>query len=183
MQIADAQREMREAFLGGAFGQLVSGLLWLSSAALATWGSRRWAILVLVFGGMAIFPLAALLNKLVGRAGRVSSGNALNGLGMQIAFTVPIGLPVAGAAALYKLNWFYPAVAILIGAHYLPFVFLYGMRMYAVLGGAMISAGLLIGLYWSGAFTTAGWVTAGLLLAFALVARQLQLREERAATG
>lgn len=35
MEIADAQREMRSAFLGGFVGQLVSGVLWLVSAGLA----------------------------------------------------------------------------------------------------------------------------------------------------
>jgi hypothetical protein len=54
--IADAQREIRQAYIGGFMGQLVSGVLWLVTAALATWGSARAAILFVVFGGMLIFP-------------------------------------------------------------------------------------------------------------------------------
>ena len=36
MDISDAQREMRIRFAGGFYGQLVSGMLWLVSANLAT---------------------------------------------------------------------------------------------------------------------------------------------------
>jgi len=38
MDIAHAQREMRTRFAGGFYGQAVSGLLWLASAALAGGG-------------------------------------------------------------------------------------------------------------------------------------------------
>ena len=37
MNIIDAQREMRSAFLGGFAGQLVSGLIWLGAAAISLW--------------------------------------------------------------------------------------------------------------------------------------------------
>jgi GNAT superfamily N-acetyltransferase len=36
---------MRTRFVGGFYGQLVSGALWLASAALATWSTPRWAAL------------------------------------------------------------------------------------------------------------------------------------------
>ena len=44
---------------------------------------------------------------------------------------------LAGAAALHKPGWFYPASMIIVGAHYLPFVFLYGMKTFAVLAAAL----------------------------------------------
>jgi hypothetical protein len=55
--IAVAQRDMWIGLMGGFMGQLVSGLLWLASAAFATWGSQRSAITVLVVAGFFIFPL------------------------------------------------------------------------------------------------------------------------------
>ena len=58
MLIADAQREIRQAYIGGFMGQLVAGILWLVTATLATWGSSRAAILFVIVGGMFIFPLA-----------------------------------------------------------------------------------------------------------------------------
>ena len=98
---------------------------------------------------------------------------------MQVAFTIPLLLPVVGAAALYRLNWFYPAFMIVLGAHYLPFAFLYGMRMFAALCGVLVSGGLLLGLYASGSFAPGAWVAAVLLFFFALTGRWLVARENR----
>jgi hypothetical protein len=83
----------------------------------------------MVLGGVFIFPLTQLGLRLMGRPASVRPKNPLNGLAMQVAFTVPLAIPVIGAAALYNVNWFYPAFMIILGAHYLPFIFLYGMRI------------------------------------------------------
>jgi hypothetical protein len=180
LTIADAQRDVRLKYLGGFAGQLVSGLLWGASAALGTWSTHRAAIIALVFGGMTIFPLTLLVLRLMGRRA-FSPRDPLNGLAMQIAFIVPLCLPVAGAAALLHINWFYPAVMIVLGAHYLPFTFLYGMRQFLALGALLITAGLLIGLYLPRTFTLGGWLTAALLLVFALTGRLTVAAESAAA--
>jgi hypothetical protein len=101
---------------------------------------------------------------------------------MQVAFTLPLSLPVVGAAALYRLNWFFPAFMIILGAHYLPFVFLYGMRIFAVLCGLLVSAGLGLALYAPSPFALGAWVTGGVLLVFAFAGRRVALREARAST-
>jgi hypothetical protein len=177
MLITDAQREIRQAYIGGFMGQLVSGILWLVTAALATWGSPRAAIMFVVFGGTLIFPLTRLGLALIGHRVAITPGNPLNGLAMQVAFTLPLSLPVVGAAALYRLDWFFPAFMIIIGAHYLPFVFLYGMRMFAVLCALLVSAGLGLAVYAPPSFAAGAWVTCGLLLAFAFAGRWVARRE------
>ena len=50
-----------------------------------------------------------------------------------------------GAAALHNVNWFYPAFLMIVGAHYLPFIFLYGMWQYGVPAAVMLGAGLGLG--------------------------------------
>jgi len=60
MNIVDAQREMRTRYVGGFYGQLVSGVLWLASAGLAEWISPRAAISTLVIGGFFIFSAILL---------------------------------------------------------------------------------------------------------------------------
>ena len=127
----------------------------------------RQAILVLILGGMLIFPLTQLVLRMSGRPCTLSAGNQLGHLAMQVAFTVPLTLPVAGAAALHNLNWFYPACAVVVGAHYLPFVFLYGMWQYAVLSAVVLSGGFACGLLWPNAFTYGGWFTGAVLVSFA----------------
>ena len=166
--------------MGGSVGQIVSGLIWGASAALATWGSPRQAIICVVVAGFFIYPLTKLALRIVGRSGTLNPANSLSTLGWQIAFTVPLGLLVAGGAALHRLDWFFPAVMILVGAHYLPFAFLYGMRAYLALGGVLAAAGVALGLYLPDApFATGAWFTSGSLLVFAALTRQQVLREER----
>jgi hypothetical protein len=72
MEIAVAQREVRQVFRGGFVGQLVSGLLWLASAVAATSGTARQAILILVVGGFFIFPLTTLGLRLLGGPWKLS---------------------------------------------------------------------------------------------------------------
>jgi hypothetical protein len=171
MHIADAQRDVRTSYLGGFAGQFVSALIWGASAALGTWSTHRAAILSLVVGGMFIYPLTLLVLRLMGRPVSLPRSFPTNSLARQIAFTVPLNLPLAGAATLYHVNWFYPAVMIVVGTHYLPFTFLYGMRQFLALGAALITGGLLIGLYIPTPFSLGGWLTAALLLVFAITGR------------
>lgn len=178
MTIADAQRDVRTTFLGGFAGQLVSGLIWLASAGLATWSSHKAAIVALAVGGMFIFPLTQLLLRLMSRAASLPQGHPMNSLAMEIAFIVPVCLPLIAAATLHRVYWFYPAFLIVVGAHYLPFTFLYGMRQFLVLAGMLIAAGLLIGLYAHSVFSLGAWVGGGLLVAFAFAGRSAALREK-----
>jgi len=177
MQVADAQREIRQAYLGGFMGQLVSGMLWLFSAALAMWDSPRSAIILIVLGGCFIFPMTRLGLILMRRPVVISRENPLNALGMQVAFTLPLSLPVVGAAALYRLDWFFPAFMIVLGAHYLPFVFLYGMRMFAMLTALLVTAGIVLAMYFPLGFSAGAWLTGGVLLVFAFAGRWVAARD------
>jgi hypothetical protein len=162
---------VRSVYLGGFAGQLVSGTLWLSSAAVATWGTPRRAMALLVVGGFFIYPLTVLVLRVLGQRAALSAENPLRGLAMQVAFTVPLGLPLVLAAALHRAEWFYPAFMILVGAHYLPFVFLYGMRMFAALCGLLVGGGVLLGLYAPHSFAPGGWLAGVTMLVFAGLGR------------
>jgi hypothetical protein len=177
MRISDAQKEMRSRFVGGFYGQLVSGILWIVSASLATWSSPRASITTLVVGGFFIFPLAELLVRIGGTKQSLSADNSLRELGMQVAFVLPASMPLLAPVGLYRLNWFYPAMMVLLGAHYLPFVFLYGMRHFAALAVLLISGGIFIALYWSASFSAGAWLTGANLLVFAFVGRAIMKRE------
>ena len=96
----------------------MSSLVWLVSAALATWQSPKAAIISLFVGGFFIFPMTQLLLRLKGRNASLPKGHPMNALGMQIAFTLPFNLPLVAAATAHHLNWFYPAFMIALGTHY-----------------------------------------------------------------
>lgn len=178
MNIPDAQWEMRTRFVGGFYGQLVSGTLWLAAAMLATWSTPRAAIITIVVGGFFIFPLTELLLRLERERATVSADNSLPSLGMQVAFVLPLSMPLLLPVARFRLTWFFPALMILVGAHYVPFVFLYGMRMFAVLAAALLAGGMLIAMYVPTSFSAGAWYAAAVLLAFAIVGR-LTVQQER----
>jgi len=51
------QRDSRSVFIGGFWGQLISSVIWLISAALGTWVTPKASILTAVIAGFFIFPL------------------------------------------------------------------------------------------------------------------------------
>jgi hypothetical protein len=183
MTIDAAQRELRREFYGGFFGQLVSGLLWLASAALGTWGSSRRAMVALVVGGFFIFPLTTLLLRMSGRRPSLSPGNPLGQLGWQVAFVLPLLLPLVAAVSLYKTNWFFPAFMVALGAHYLPFAFLYGMRMFVALAAILVGGGVAIALYAGWIFPFGAWLTGATLLVFAFLGASSVRREANVSMG
>ncbi len=177
MEITAAQRDVRRIFLGGFAGQLVSSLVWFASAAAAVLSSSTAAILVLFVGGACIFPLTQLVLRLMKRRGSLPSGHPMNALGRQIAFTLPLTFPLIYAATAYHLRWFYPAFMIAVGAHYLPFMFLYGMWQFGVLSAVLVSAGILIALFLPTTFSLGAWITATVLLLFAFLGRHVALTD------
>jgi hypothetical protein len=98
---------------------------------------------------------------------------------MQIAFVLPLSMPLLVPVGLYRLNWFYPAMMILLGAHYVPFVFLYGMRMFGVLAALLVGGGTLIAMYFSTSFSIGAWYTGTILLVFAQIGRMIVNDEYR----
>lgn len=172
MQIAEAQRDVRRLYAGGSIGQFVSGAVWLVSAGTGTFISPSAAIMTLLAGGVLIFPVTTLLLRLSGRPAALPAAHPMNALAMQIAFTVPLGLLVAVAAAGYRSEWFFPAAMIIVGAHYLPFVFLYGMPLFAVLAGLLTFGGVALALWGPDQFAVGGWVTGAILLGIAPLLRR-----------
>jgi hypothetical protein len=182
MDIQDAQREVRSVYIGGFVGQLVSSVIWLMSAALGTWVNPKASILTAVIGGFFIFPLTQMLLRLSGYRASVSSENPFNSLGMQVAFVLPFSMLLLAPVGLYHLNWFFPALMVLLGAHYLPFATLYGMRMFLFLAGILIAAGVVIAHYYSGTFSLGAWIGGLVLFVFAWIGRSIATGEASASS-
>ena len=174
MTISDAQGDVRRLYAGGFYGQLVSAAVWLSAAAAATWVSPGSAVVVLFLGGVLIFPLTWTVIRLHGRPASLPAGHPMAGLAIQIAFTVPVGLVVVIAMLGGRSELFFPASTVVVGAHYLPFVFLYGMRLFAVLAAALVVPGLVLLLWVPVPLAVGGWTTGATLAVFALLLHRLQ---------
>ena len=157
MNISDAQKEVRSVHLGAFSGFIVTGLIWLISAAIGTWMSTGLAIWALILGGTFIFPLSTLLLKIMGRPASLSKENPFGMLAMQAAFVIPFCYPVIVAATIHNTNWFFPAFLVVVGAHYLPFITLYGMWQFGILAVVLVGLGTAIGIYFPANFALGGW--------------------------
>jgi hypothetical protein len=169
MLVSEAQAEVRRVNLGGAVGNAVAGLLWLASACFAVWHSQKTAILLLVVGGFFIYPILSLVLRLLGKPASLSSTNPFRFLAIQVAFVLPLSMPLVAPVVAYRAAWFYPAMMVLLGAHYLPFATLYGMRSFVALAALLIASGMGIALYLPGTFSLGAWVSGAILLCFAAV--------------
>jgi hypothetical protein len=185
MDIQDAQREVRSVYIGGFWGQLLYSIIWLAAAAMGTWVTPKASILTAVIGGAFIFPLIKMMLRLSGRPTSVSKENQFNILGMQVALVGPFSMLLLIPVALYNLNWFFPALMVLMGAHYLPFATLYGMRMFLFLAGILMAAGVVIAQYFSGMFSLGAWIAGLTLFVFAWIGRSIATSEAKTqvATG
>jgi hypothetical protein len=139
--IADAQREMRLAHYGGAPGMLTSAAVWLTAGIVSLLVSPERAVWTLFIGGMLIHPISVLLTKAMGRSGKHSPGNPLGSLAMATTFWLVLSLPLAYCVSLLRIEWFFPAMLLVIGGRYLTFSTLFGARIYWACGGALAVAG------------------------------------------
>jgi hypothetical protein len=144
LNLADAQRDMRYGYFGGAPGVLASAVAWLVASAVAAWVSPAGAVWALFIGGIFIFPVGVVIAKLLGRPGGHSRGNPLGALAMEGTILLMVCLPLAFVVSLYRLEWFFPAMLLVIGGRYFTFASLYGSRLYWALGGVLVIAAFLL---------------------------------------
>jgi hypothetical protein len=176
MEISTAQEDVRRVFRSGAVGQLVSAAVWAAAAATATWGAPATAPYVLFFGGILIFPLTSLALLLLRGPASLPRGHPMSALAFQLAMQVPLGLLVALALNAFAPKLFFPAAMVLVGGHYLAFVFLYGMRSFAILAAALIATGVVIGVTAPALALAGAWLAVVFLLAFSVFAFAGNLR-------
>ena len=111
------------------------------------------------------------------RRASLSRENPFNNLAMQIAFVLPFSMLLLVPVGLYRLNWFFPALMVLVGAHYLPFATLYGMRMFLFLAGILIAIAVVIAVYFAEMFSLASWIGGLALFVFAWIGRSIATGE------
>jgi hypothetical protein len=143
--LPQAQADMRHAYCSGATGVFASSTAWLAAAIATRVASPERAVWVLFIGGMLIHPVGVLLSKLLGRPGVHARGNPLGALAMASTLWLIFMLPLAYAASRLRIEWFFPAMLLVIGGRYLGFGTLFGLRIYWALGLVLAGAGYLLG--------------------------------------
>ena len=141
MALTEAQADLRRAHVNGGAGVLVSGLAWLTAGAALLAQGPQTGFFVLFFCGLAIAPVAGLVERFVFKAPPSTTGKRLEWIAIA---TVPVllggffigwlGMAEAPFAAV-------PIVAIGVGLRYLAFPVMFGSLVFALLGAAFIAAG------------------------------------------
>ena len=159
MALSDTQTDLRRAHVNGGAGVVVSGLAWLAAGVALLAQGPQVGFFVLFFCGLAIAPVAGLVERFVFRAPAATVGKRLEWIAIA---TVPVllggffvgwlGMAEAPFAAV-------PIVAVGVGLRYLAFPVMFGGLAFAMLGAAFIAAGA-AGIL--GPAATAPWLTLGL---------------------
>jgi len=142
MDLTEAQKDMRLAYMGGADGAIVSGLLWISSGLLSPYLSQQSVILFFFFGGMLIHPLGILISKICKRTAKHKKENPLGKLALESTVILFVGLFISYSIFQIKPDWFFPIMLLTIGVRYLIFQTLYGMKIYWLFGLALMASGM-----------------------------------------
>lgn len=141
MEFKEAQKDMRVSYFGGSFGVIVSSIVWLLAAVLTFYTTEQISLIVFFIGGMFIHPLGIVLSKLFKRSGKHQADNPLGSLALESTAILFIGLFVAYSCFLFKTNWFFPIMLMMIGLRYILFQTVYGMKLYWFLGLVLITSG------------------------------------------
>jgi hypothetical protein len=159
--IKKAQKEMRESYMNGSGGVIVSGLVWLTSAGVTYSMSVRQGMWTLLIGGALIVPLSIIVHKMMGVKGSHSKENALGNLAMEGTIFMLMMIPIAFVLSLKNANWFFQAMLLIIGGRYLGFQTIYGNKVFWILGGLLGIAGYFLFVYKASA--TATLITGGMI--------------------
>lgn len=142
MQIADAQREMRSAYLGGGPGALVSAVVWLVCAFVLDRHGVQIAFAALFVGGMLIFPAGTFICRAVLRCPKESGANPFGATAMEGTFAMLAGFFAAWLMLNREPAFALPLAALAVGSRYLLFKTIYGARTYWLFGAVLSAIGL-----------------------------------------
>lgn len=138
---------MRQAYYGGATGLFVSGTVWLIAGLVTLYESPRTAVITLLVGGMFIFPVSVVFDRLLGRSGKHAPGNQLGTAAGEGTIFFILAIAPAFAISFYRIEWFFPAMLLLIGGRYFTFNTFYGMRVYWLCGAALAGSGIALAMH------------------------------------
>ena len=144
--LSQAQADMRHAYLDGAPGIFASGSVWLVAGGVAAYATASQAVWTLLIGGVLIHPLGVVLCKLLGRSGAHQAGNPLARLAGEGTLWMLTAIAIAYGMHVLRIEWFFPAMLLIIGGRYLSFQTLFGLRVYWVFGAVLCVAGLVLAL-------------------------------------
>lgn len=164
----DNHKEIRQSYLGGFSILLIEGFFWLLAGILWNYVSYKAGILLIIISGTFFYPISQLLQVILKRP-KIRKDNPLNLLFTQISFIIPFSFPLIFMLTKENVNLFFPALTVIIGAHYLPFVYAYRMNIYWVIASLLVAGGSIFGFIVPVIMSYCAYYTGLILLLFAII--------------
>lgn len=147
MTVDQAQAQVREGFVGGGPGAIVSSIVWFAAAWFLAQGSVAEGFAALFVGGMLIFPVSSLFCRFgFGRTASVK-GNPLGLIALESTIAMIGALIAAWLLIQSRPDTVMPVAALAVGTHYFAFKTAYGDRTYWLLAAILTLLGC-VGLFW-----------------------------------
>ncbi|MGH7426809.1 MAG: DUF7010 family protein [Gemmatimonadales bacterium] len=159
------------ASLAGFPFLLVFATVWIAAGVLSYLVPREIAPWMYVLLGMPATPIAIALERRLGYV-RVTGPDPLLPLTLQILFVQIVAFPAILLVWNLAPAYVPVAFAAVVGAHFLPFQWVYRTRLYGILG-IVVSVGpyILVVLFREDAMHYTGFLVGGTLLVGAVIAR------------
>ncbi len=142
VDVATAQSELRDSYLNGGPGTVVSGVVWLAAAVTSVRSGVAAGFAVLFLGGILIFPATLAIVRLVFHRPPPSRENPGGRTVVESIFPMMGCLLAAWLLIPSRPDAVFPLSAIGIGSHYFSFRTAYGDVTFWALGATLCLVGL-----------------------------------------
>jgi len=168
--------EIRHSYLGGSSILIIEGFIWILAGILWNFISFKIGILIIIIGGTFFYPLGQLVQLMLKRP-KIRKENPLNSLFTQISLIIPFSFPLIFLLTKENVNLFFPALTIIVGVHYLPFVYAYKLNTYWILASLLVIGGSSFGFILQSNFFYCAYYTGSILFLFAILNLYLTKKE------
>jgi hypothetical protein len=142
MQVSEAQQDLRQAYVGGGPGVVVSGAIWLAASWIQHSKGVGIGFAALFVGGMLIFPISKLLCRFVFHRQNEARDNPFGMTVLECTIAMIAGLFAAWLFLPSRPELVFPLAAIAVGTHYFVFKTAYGDRAFWLLATIITAIGL-----------------------------------------
>lgn len=143
LELNQYQKELRQSYVRGGPGAIVSGIVWLAAGLTAQNSGIANGFGVLFFAGMLIFPISKIVLKLFFRRPSESSKNPGGLIVIETVFPMIGCLFAAWLILPHRPEFVFSIASIAVGAHYFGFRTAYGDWTYWIFGALLCAIGVL----------------------------------------
>lgn len=165
----DFATELRRTYLGAAPHTLFAAAVWLAGGVVGEVFSTGLGILIFIVSASFTFPVGELIRKMMKVPNVMSNENDLGKMFMLSAFGIPLCYPIIYLVCKSNINYFFPAFSILIGAHYLIFIYGYGMISFGLLSILLVVQGTVSAVFYTDQFALSAYITSIILFLFGVI--------------